>query len=248
LTPDPDQVSAFDNFGDPQAWNGYAYARNNPLRYTDPDGQEYLICDEKGENCSHQSDQQFDKNKNSNGEVWKDGKIFVPDGNGGMRFGGTYVDLGQDIPGDPQQNLNSAGMIGVGGERFIAAFAKQAIIAGVTGGAGSAFAGGLVEGLGVVKTTTSVLGLEGTADAANAYATLSVNSIKHLAAHLDEFQALDPALTVGDQAKIGYDIIKTGTQVGARVYEGTATIGGQTVTVRAVVGGTGQLRSVYIPH
>jgi RHS repeat-associated protein len=28
-----------ENFVDPQRWNRYAYARNNPLRYTDPDGK-----------------------------------------------------------------------------------------------------------------------------------------------------------------------------------------------------------------
>ena len=29
-----------DNLVDPQRWNRYAYARNNPLRYTDPDGRQ----------------------------------------------------------------------------------------------------------------------------------------------------------------------------------------------------------------
>ena len=29
-----------ENLADPQRWNRYAYARNNPLRYTDPDGRE----------------------------------------------------------------------------------------------------------------------------------------------------------------------------------------------------------------
>jgi hypothetical protein len=92
-----------------------------------------------------------------------------------------------------------------------------------------------------------VLDLQGAAESANAYAALSNNSIKHLAAHLDEFKALDPSMTVGDQAKIGFDLISGGgTKVGTRTWEGTVNIGGQSVTVKAVVGGTGQLRSVYI--
>lgn len=32
-----------ENLEDPQRWNRYAYARNNPLRYTDPDGQA-IVC------------------------------------------------------------------------------------------------------------------------------------------------------------------------------------------------------------
>lgn len=41
---------------DPQSWNGYAYARNNPLLYTDRDGLDYKICNTKGE-CFTQSDE-----------------------------------------------------------------------------------------------------------------------------------------------------------------------------------------------
>ena len=26
---------------DPQSWNKYSYTRNNPLRYTDPDGEDW---------------------------------------------------------------------------------------------------------------------------------------------------------------------------------------------------------------
>jgi len=37
-TVDPVQTTA-ENLVDPQRWNRYAYARNNPLRYTDPDGK-----------------------------------------------------------------------------------------------------------------------------------------------------------------------------------------------------------------
>ena len=33
-----------DNILDPQRWNRYAYARNNPLRYTDPDGRRIVLA------------------------------------------------------------------------------------------------------------------------------------------------------------------------------------------------------------
>ena len=32
------------NLVDPQRWNRYAYARNNPLKYVDPDGRDVSIA------------------------------------------------------------------------------------------------------------------------------------------------------------------------------------------------------------
>jgi len=47
----PDQPFAGQQTNDPQSWNMYAYGRNNPLLYTDPDGRNYTVCDAEGENC-----------------------------------------------------------------------------------------------------------------------------------------------------------------------------------------------------
>jgi hypothetical protein len=38
-------VTLAENLADPQRWNRYAYVRNNPLRYTDPDGREIQTLD-----------------------------------------------------------------------------------------------------------------------------------------------------------------------------------------------------------
>ncbi len=54
---DPENAGA--DPSDPQSWNGYAYARNNPLKYTDPNGQEYLICNAQGKDCVKYNDQDF---------------------------------------------------------------------------------------------------------------------------------------------------------------------------------------------
>jgi RHS repeat-associated protein len=60
---DPENAGA--DPSDPQSWNGYAYARNNPLKYTDPDGRKYRVCDPSGKNCSIISDEEFYKDRRS---------------------------------------------------------------------------------------------------------------------------------------------------------------------------------------
>ncbi len=50
----PDDVRNDSNVADPQSWNLYAYVRNNPLRYTDPDGKEATVttqCSSDGKTC-----------------------------------------------------------------------------------------------------------------------------------------------------------------------------------------------------
>jgi hypothetical protein len=41
-TSDPDHIGG--NTFDPQSWNAYAYARNNPFRFVDPNGTDYEVA------------------------------------------------------------------------------------------------------------------------------------------------------------------------------------------------------------
>jgi RHS repeat-associated protein len=47
---------------DPQTFNLYGYVRNNPLRYTDPDGHDYHVCVDNGnggQNCFNLNEDQY---------------------------------------------------------------------------------------------------------------------------------------------------------------------------------------------
>jgi RHS repeat-associated protein len=55
----PDKPFADQDEANPQSWNLYSYARNNPLKYTDPDGQRVQICITGGQ-CFEVADGEYD--------------------------------------------------------------------------------------------------------------------------------------------------------------------------------------------
>ena len=104
---DPENAGA--DLEDPQSWNGYAYARNNPLKYVDPDGLEYMVCDQAG-NCQSHWDPQWKPlfnpdNAKSVGITLKgnrdSGVILNADG----EQIGTYRFVGQDYWSDFQNGV-----------------------------------------------------------------------------------------------------------------------------------------------
>lgn len=102
---DPSSPSALVN--DPQSWASYAYSRNNPLTYSDPDGRAFKVCDLKG-NCSLVSDADakaytFNKKyQKENGYYTKgDGNIYGSDG----KVIGYYENLGCDCWSDSQNRM-----------------------------------------------------------------------------------------------------------------------------------------------
>jgi RHS repeat-associated protein len=81
LSPDPENAGASED--DPQSWNAYAYARNNPLLYTDPDGLKYRLCNAEGHCTDDYSDADFEKNfvndksiEFKGNEIYKDGQLI----------------------------------------------------------------------------------------------------------------------------------------------------------------------------
>ncbi len=64
-SPDPEGAGA--TAYDPQSWNMYAYGRNNPLRYTDPTGMNYTVCDTQN-HCQDVSDDVYNKWRDAQGK------------------------------------------------------------------------------------------------------------------------------------------------------------------------------------
>jgi RHS repeat-associated protein len=64
---DPENSSAFLYPDDPQSWNGYAYGRNNPLTYVDPDGMNYTVCDTQN-HCRDVTDEEYNKWRDAQGK------------------------------------------------------------------------------------------------------------------------------------------------------------------------------------
>jgi RHS repeat-associated protein len=138
---DPENAGA--NPIDPQSWNGYAYARNNPLKYTDPDGREYRVCDNTGKCWTHWDPQwkpvlKDTKGANDAGVSFqgnmKSGVILDAEGN----QLGTYQWVGEDY----WSNATNALMYGelprrtAPIPRAVAAFGVASVAGGVTGGLG----------------------------------------------------------------------------------------------------------------
>lgn len=131
MQPDSANIGGeLDKANDPQSWNAYAYARNNPELYTDADGMNYLVCDFQGKNCADLSDAQYDQwtKDNPSVQVSASGTISIVNENG------STTDVGQESWYN-EKDVQAAGMLARTGAtlsdpRTIAAFYAASAIAG----------------------------------------------------------------------------------------------------------------------
>jgi RHS repeat-associated protein len=72
---------------DPHSWNGYAYARSNPILFTDPDGREFIVCNALTGACGRVSDEDFYKDRD---QLIAGGNIVVTS-SGFLQEGGIYT-------------------------------------------------------------------------------------------------------------------------------------------------------------
>jgi RHS repeat-associated protein len=122
MSPDPQNAGASPE--EPQSWNGYAYAGNNSLNFTDPDGLNYLVCGANGENCADLNQEQYDEYlssiKGTNTTVDSTGLIQNQNANG------SFTTIGQATYYD-EKNADAAAYI-AGSQLLINEFVKQVAI------------------------------------------------------------------------------------------------------------------------
>ncbi len=224
---------------DPQSWNAYAYARNNPLMFSDPDGQTYRIC-AQGSQCVDVSDDEFallQQNPGPGIGLWNgDIHAFV---NGQWQNAGTYWQTDVDLPFDVSMALRAAGQTA---DRELKNAMKDAAI--------SALGGVALSAAGVAITRATTIGVENLPLLRQVSRFLSNNTLKHIVnqGHLAEFQKLLPGISAEEVAQLGIEVAETGRQVlgKTQAFERSMNIGGQWVTVRVWVTAQNTVRSVYI--
>jgi RHS repeat-associated protein len=245
---DPENAGAIP--GDPQSWNGYAYARNNPLVYTDPDGRTYTVCDPNGKNCVDYKDSEFDKIRKggpADGYTFKNGNIYY-NGELTATYSNDCLYCGQLI--------NEMGRRSSAIESGVAVFAVAGVVGGVTGGAGyyflTPYLAPTVTTL-VLETAPAVGAASqfgpGIIDKAVNYVTSNPAKVAHI---FDKAQHnLGPLVNkVGGQENTVRAVLNAlnGKLPSSGVFETTVTVAGESVVVRgSVINGVPKIGTMFIP-
>jgi RHS repeat-associated protein len=155
MSPDPDGLGSIRD--DPQSWNMYAYARNNPLKYTDPDGMKYQICDNTN-HCTEISDADFENNfQNANNVQLNGNQISIQDANGNFNKEGTFKRTSfDDLDSSANVVLFDLGRRAPAAEQMIYTFEKESIKQAVLGAVIGRVIGAVGEAVNAAKAGAEV--------------------------------------------------------------------------------------------
>ncbi len=144
-----DPVMSSARASDPQSWNRYAYARNNPLLYVDPTGTTYKICDTEGNCEDNYSDEDFKKNfQKSKNVILAGGNIYsrTAKGTQGEQIG-TYAWTGQELDQKGSQVVGELGARADATNGLITAVAGASVVGGAAVAAAPAVGAAIAKGV-----------------------------------------------------------------------------------------------------
>ncbi len=155
MSPDPENLGAIRD--DPQSWNAYAYVRNNPLKYTDPDGMKYQICDNTN-HCQEISDEDFNNNFQNAKNVQLNGnQISIQDANGNFNKEGTFTRTSfDDLDAQGNAFFNEMSARRDASNQMIIKFEVESIKQAVLGAVIGKVIGAVAEALNVGKAAAEV--------------------------------------------------------------------------------------------
>lgn len=243
---DPENAGA--KLEDPQSWNAYAYARNNPLKYTDPDGLEYLICSvgEGKRQCYRHNDSDV---LNSMKAGFLD-YVGTKSNETGLRSGSIYDENGDRIATYQQISHDDPIQAMLWGANHTLNTWKDLIElvqpAPVPGGGPVIKGASKAAKVGKVGGQAAKVGSKGWK---TTKASRPLNMMGHAQKHLDDFRNIDPSLSADDVANILEHVKNIGKKTpsanNSTRYEAVVDIAGKPVTVRVVQSSSGVIKTGY---